>query len=369
VISPTTERLVQPTFALEPLGRHDLKGIAEPMALFRVRGPMETYEDEDHVAGVPFLVGRDEEVGLLMRRWEQSKAGLGQVVLISGEAGIGKSALVEVLRAHIRTEGLPRITFHCSPYHQNSALYPVITHLEHLLHFEREDTPEAKLDKLEKRLQQYSLPLAEVVPLVAALLSVPLQGRYALPTLTPQQQKQQTLDALVAWLVDEAERQPLLLVWENLHWADPSTLEMLGLVLEQTPTVPLCSVLTFRPEFQPPWPMRSHLTPITLNRLERPQVEALIAHLVGGKPLPDEVVQHLVSKTDGVPLVRRRADQDVAGVCVAARGRGAVCADRPAVERGHSRYLAGFADGSAGSDEYGQRGSAAGGGVGPGVLV
>jgi predicted ATPase/class 3 adenylate cyclase len=302
VISRVTERLVRGAFALEDLGLQVLKGVAEPMPVFRVLGAVARDDDATRAAGVPFLVGRDEEIGLLMRRWEQSKAGLGQVVLISGEAGIGKSALVEVLRAHVRAEGLPRIAFHCSPYHQNSALYPVITHLEHLLQFEREDPPEAKLDKLAQRLQQYSLPLGEVVPLVAALLSVPLQGRYAMPPLTPQQHKQQTLDALVAWLVDEAERQPLLLVWENLHWADPSTLEMLALVLEQTPTVPLCSVLTFRPEFQPPWPTRSHLTPITLNRLERPQVEALITHLTGGKPLPEEVVQHIVTKTDGVPL-------------------------------------------------------------------
>jgi predicted ATPase len=141
-----------------------------------------------------------------------------------------------------------------------------------------------------------------VVPLFAALLSVPLDGRYAAPTLSPQQQKQQTLDALVAWMLEEAERQPVLVAWEDLHWADPSTLEMLGLVLEQTPTVPMLHVLTYRPEFAPPWPTRSHLTPITLNRLERPQVEALITHLAGGKPLPAEVAQHIVAKTDGLPL-------------------------------------------------------------------
>jgi predicted ATPase len=141
-----------------------------------------------------------------------------------------------------------------------------------------------------------------VVPLFAALLSVPLDGCYAAPTLTPQQQKQQTLDALVAWMLEEAERQPVLVAWEDLHWADPSTLEMLGLVLEQTPTVPMLHVLTYRPEFTPPWPTRSHMTPLTLNRLERSQVEALITHLAGGKPLPAEVVQHIVAKTDGVPL-------------------------------------------------------------------
>ena len=167
---------------------------------------------------------------------------------------------------------------------------------------QREDAPATRLDKLEQGLRPYRLPLDEVVPLFAALLSVPLDGRYAAPTLSPQQQKQQTLDALVAWMLEEAERQPVLVAWEDLHWADPSTLEMLGLVLEQTPTVPMLHVLTYRPEFAPPWPTRSHLTPITLNRLERPQVEALITHLAGGKPLPAEVVQHIVAKTDGVPL-------------------------------------------------------------------
>jgi class 3 adenylate cyclase/predicted ATPase len=303
VISQVTAHLVQGAFALEDLGLQQLKGVAEPMGVFRVLGPLEIHQDEGQASiEVPFLVGRDEEMGLLLRRWEQSKERLGQVVLVSGEAGIGKSSLVEVLRAHVRDEGLSRITFRCSSYHRNSTLYPVIAHVERLLDFQREDAPETKLDKLEQGLQPYSLSLEDVLPLFATLLSVPLDGRYPAPTLTPQQQKQQTLDALVAWMLEEAEQQSLLVVWEDLHWADPSTLEMLGLVLDQTPTVPMLSVLTFRPEFDPPWPTRSHMTPITLNRLERPQVEALITHLTEGKALPAEVVGHIVAKTDGVPL-------------------------------------------------------------------
>jgi class 3 adenylate cyclase len=303
VISQVTARLVREAFVLEDLGPHDLKGVAEPMPVFQVRGPREAHEDGPHaLSGVPFLVGRDEELGLLARRWEQSKERLGQVVLVSGTAGIGKSSLVEVLRARVRDEGLPRIAFRCSSYHQNSALYPVIAHVEHLLQFDREDAPATKLNKLEQGLRPYSLPLDEVVPLLASLLSVPLEGRYSTPPLTPPQQKQQTLDALVAWMLEEAEQQPVLVVWEDLQWADPSTLEMLGLVLEQTPTVPMLHVLTFRPEFTVPWPTRSHMTPLTLHRLERPQVEALITHLAGGKALPVEVVAHIVAKTDGVPL-------------------------------------------------------------------
>ena len=142
-----------------------------------------------------------------------------------------------------------------------------------------------------------------MVPLFAGLLSVPLPAEhYAALTLTPQQQKQQTLDALLVWMVAAAERQPVLVAWEDLHWADPTTLELLGLVVEQAPTVPMLHVLMYRPEFSPPWPQRSHMTPLVLNRLERPQVEALITQRVGGKMLPAEVVQHIVAKTDGVPL-------------------------------------------------------------------
>jgi class 3 adenylate cyclase/predicted ATPase len=303
VLSPVTAHLVEGVFVLEDLGLHSLKGVAEPMQVFRVLDPIAVHEDDAIAIGMPFLVGRDEEMGLLLRRWQQSKAGLGQVVLISGEAGIGKSSLVETLRAQVHEEGLPRIAYRCSPYHTNSVLYPVIDHVQRVLHWQRDDPPEVKLDKLERGLAGYRLVLEEVVPLFAALLSVPVpEGRYAALQLTPQQQKQRTLDALVAWLLAEAERQPIAVVWEDLHWADPSTLELLGLVLEQTPTVPMLSVLTFRPAFPAPWPTHSHMTPLTLNRLERPQVKALIAHLTDGKTLPAEVVEHLIAKTDGVPL-------------------------------------------------------------------
>jgi class 3 adenylate cyclase/predicted ATPase len=305
VISAVTARLVQGAFVLETAGVHSLKGVVQPMQVFRVVSPVEIHGTLEDTASskVPFLVGRGEEVGLLLRRWEQSKEGLGQVVLISGEAGIGKSALVETIRVQVQTESLPRIAFRCSPYHTNSVLYPVITHLERLLQFGRHDPPATKLDRLVRVLQTYTLPFAEAMPLFAELLSLPLPaGEYPVLSLTPPQRKQQTLDILTAWLMEEAERQPVLVAWEDLHWADPTTLEMLGLVLEQTPTVSMLSVLTFRPEFSPPWSPRSHMTPITLNRLERLQVEALITYLADGKALPEEVVQHIVTKTDGVPL-------------------------------------------------------------------
>jgi class 3 adenylate cyclase/predicted ATPase len=305
VLSAVTARLVQRRFALETLGTPPLKGVTEPMPVFRVLGLPDTADEEeaDTPGSAVFLVGRDEELGLLRRRWEQSKAGLGQVVLISGEAGIGKSSLVETLRAQVRREGLTRVAVRCSPYHTNSALYPVIEHVQRVCQVQRDDTPAVKLDKLERTLRTSRLPLEEVVPLFAALLSVPLpEERYAALRLTPQQQKQQTYDALVAWMLEEDERQPVLVVWEDLHWADPSTLEYLSLLLDQSPTAAILNLLTFRPAFVPPWPSRSHMTPLTLTRLERPQVEALITHLAGDKTLPAEVVAYIVARTDGVPL-------------------------------------------------------------------
>ncbi|WP_256867925.1 adenylate/guanylate cyclase domain-containing protein [Candidatus Entotheonella palauensis] len=306
VMSPVTAQLVQRSFVLEALGPYELKGVAEPMMLYTVVSPREIEPDDHEVmttGGFDTLVGRDEEIGLLLRRWEQSKEGLGQVMLISGEAGIGKSSLVDGLRATVRQEGLTCIAFRCSPYHSNSVFYPILNYVQHTLGWKPDDEVDMKLSKLEQAFGYRHQAREDTVPLLAELLSLPLpETRYPLLKLSPQQKRQQTQDVLVAWLLDEAERQPVLLMWEDLHWADPSTLEALGLLIGQAPTAAMLNVLTFRPEFQPPWPARSHLTPIALNRLERPQVEALISDLAGGKTLPAEVVQHIVAKTDGVPL-------------------------------------------------------------------
>ena len=305
VMSPSTMQLVQRTFVLEEFGLHPLKGIAEPMMLWRVVGPRETDSDVAGTTGAGFevLVGRDEEIGLLLRRWQQSKEGLGQVVLIRGEAGIGKSSLVARLRNHVPQEGHTQIVLRCSPYHMNSAFYPIIEHVQRASGWQPDDTSETRLAKLEQELERTRLVLKEAVPLLASLLSMPLpEGRYPALTLSPQQQRQQTQDVLVAWLLEEAERHPVLAVWEDLHWADPSTLENLSLLVEQAPTAAMLHVLTFRPEFEPPWGVRSHLTPLALNRLERPQVQTLITRLAGGKLLPAEVIEHIVAKTDGVPL-------------------------------------------------------------------
>src|SRR5262245_61684718 len=227
VISPATYRLVTGLFECEELGPHELKGVSQPLALYQVVGEsaaQSRFEAAVHKGLTP-LVGREEELGLLRRRWEQAQQGAGQVVLLSGEPGIGKSRLVQELKEQLAHETVTRIEFRCSPYHQNSALYPIIDHLQHLLQFAREDTPTVKLEKLQHTLSHYRFPQADTVPLVASLLSLPPPAGSAPLSGSPQKQKEKTQAALVAWLVEEAERAAVYCTWEDLHWADPSTLE------------------------------------------------------------------------------------------------------------------------------------------------
>ena len=232
------------------------------------------------------------------------KEGEGQVVLLSGEPGIGKSRLVEALKETVEHEGAGCLELRCSPYAQNSALYPVIEHVQRFLQFQQEDSPEAKLRKLEATLvgAPGRAPLHEIVPLFAALLSLPHPAGCPPLSLSPQKQKEKTQEALVAWLCTEAKQQAVTYAWEDLHWADPSTLELLTLFLNQVPTTRLLAVLTYRPEFTPPWGVHSYLSQLTLSRLGRSHVETMVEEVIGGKALPKEVVQQIVSKTDGVPL-------------------------------------------------------------------
>src|SRR5437867_3661002 len=235
LITAPTWRIVQGYFACEPLGTHLLKGLADPTPVYRVlhESGAESRLDVASPGGLTPLVGRDAEVSLLFERWAEARSGRGQIVLLGGEPGIGKSRLVEVLSEHVSAEGL-RIAFRCSSYHTHSALYPTISHLQRVLRFDRDDTPDARLTKLERVIQGYDFPPEKIVPLLAALLSVPLpEGRYPPLALTAQQQRQETGAALTSWLLQEAARQPVLLVYEDLHWADPSTLELLGLLVDQ----------------------------------------------------------------------------------------------------------------------------------------
>jgi predicted ATPase len=299
-----TWRLVQGYFAGHDLGPQALKGVEKPVQAYQVLGTSGAQSRLDVVPprGLTPLVGREAEVALLCARWAQARDGLGQVVVLSGEAGIGKSRLVQVLHAHVAAEPHVRVEWRCSPYAQQSPLHPVITHLHRLLRWRPEDPPEEKLRTLEETLEGSGLALPEIVPLLAALLSLPLPERYPPLSLTPQRQRQKTLEAVLAWLLTEATRQPVLFIVEDLHWIDPSTLEFLSLLIDQGPTACLLTLLTCRPEFPVPWGVRSHLTPLTLNRLPQPQIPQMIGRVAGGKALPPEVVAQIVAKTDGVPL-------------------------------------------------------------------
>ena len=304
VIGPTTLRLVERYFDYRALGAYILEEPAEPLAVYQILQEDTTQSRfEVTVAkGLTPLVGREQEIQLLRERWAQVKDGWGQVVLLSGEAGIGKSRLVQALKEHLIVEVHTRIECHTSPYYQQSAFYPVVEHVQRLLQSRKDETPEEKLRKLEAVLGSYDFPLEEVVPLFAGLLSLPLADRYAPLALTPERQKQKTLEALLTWLLRETERQPVCLIMEDLHWVDPSTLEWLSLLIDQIPTTRVLMLLTFRPDFQPPWALRSYLTHLTLGRLSPRQTAGMIGQVVGGKPLPAEVMQQVVATTDGVPL-------------------------------------------------------------------
>jgi class 3 adenylate cyclase/tetratricopeptide (TPR) repeat protein len=304
VLSEVTARMVAGRFALDDLGLHDLKGIALPARVFAAVRERTAAEREaaGEAAGAALLVGRDTELALLMERWSQSKDGRGQAVLVTGEGGIGKTQLVDALRRRVDREGFTRIALRCSPHQQSSAFGPVIAHLEQLLQFRSDDTPEGKFAKLERALGAYRFPRADTVPLFATLLSVPLPADVPSSQLSPEQQKQHTQHDLVAWMTEEAEQQPLLSVWEDVQWIDPSSLEVAELLLDQIPTVPMLMVVTCRPEFRSPWGIRSHLTPIMLGNLGRAHVETIATHAVGGKGLPAALVAQIAEKTDGVPL-------------------------------------------------------------------
>jgi class 3 adenylate cyclase/predicted ATPase len=306
VVAAATHGLLESSFEYEDLGSHALKGIDAPVQAWRAVRERDVHSryEADHGRGrsTP-LVGRQEELGLLLRSWETTKQGHGQAILVQGEAGIGKSRLIEALREHVAADDYVWVAHRCSPYHANSTLYPIIEHLKRALGWSAESSAEEKLDMLEAALAGQSLPLPEIIPLYAELLSLTLpEGRYMPSELEPRQKREATLDAVAAWLLEMAEKTPVLNVWEDLHWADPSTLELLELYLEQSPTVSMMNVLTYRPEFVPTWSMRSHMVPVTLNRLERPEVEALVGYRASGKHIPEEVVEHIVTKSDGVPL-------------------------------------------------------------------
>jgi TOMM system kinase/cyclase fusion protein len=306
VISEATHRLIQGYFQCLDIGDVPLKGISQPIPLYRVlyASVARSRLDVAGSKGLTPLVGREREVARMLEAWHQARAGNGQALVISGEAGIGKSRLVQKLKEHVARDTQSWLTeCRCSPYQQNTALYPVIDLLERVvLEFDRDTRQEEKLGRLEGFLVQYGLPLEETVPLLASLLSIPLNDAYAPLDMNPQRQKQKTLEALLTLLLERAARQPVLFVVEDLHWADPSMLEFLDLALTRVPTARLLAVFTHRPEFIFQPSARTRLDYMMLTRLPHEETEAMVHSVTGGKALPSEVLDQIVRKADGVPL-------------------------------------------------------------------
>jgi class 3 adenylate cyclase/predicted ATPase len=303
VIDRATRRLVGDLFEYRDLGAVELKGISGPVPVWQVLRPsgVGSRFEALHGSRLSPLIGRDEEIDLILRRWARAKTGNGQIVLIAGEPGIGKSRIAAELEERLRAEPHLRLRYFCAPYHQNSALFPVIDQLSRAAGFARDDPPGAALDKLETLLAR-AAPPEEDLALLADLLSLPALQRYSLPNLSPQRKKERTLEALLHQLEGFAAREPAVVVFEDAHWIDPTSRDLLDLTVERVRSLPVLLLVTFRPEFQPPWIGQPRVLMLALNRLDQRDRTALVEQIAGGKPLPDEVVDQIADRTDGVPL-------------------------------------------------------------------
>jgi class 3 adenylate cyclase/tetratricopeptide (TPR) repeat protein len=304
VIATSTHRLTGDLFEYRDLGDIELKGIGEPVPAWQVLRPSTIESRFEALRGSALspLIGRDEEIDLLLRRWARAKMGDGQIVLVSGEPGIGKSRLAAALTEHPHSEPHTRLPYFCSPYHQDSALYPFIAQLERAAGFARDDTPEAKLDRLEALLAP-TAPPDEDIALLADLLLLPASGRYQPLDLTPQRKKEKTFEAWLRQLGALAVQQPVLVIFEDLHWIDPTSRELLDLIIERIEHWSVLLVATYRPEFQPPWTGHPQVTVLSLNRLSQRHAAILVQFLAGdAAALPSDVADEIVARSDGVPL-------------------------------------------------------------------
>jgi tetratricopeptide (TPR) repeat protein len=303
VIGLTTRHLLGTAFELKDLGRHDLKGFSEAVFAWGVVGESaaESRFEAAHAGTLAHLVGREHELGLLCERWELAKGGEGQVVLLSGEAGIGKSRMVQALRNEIGDEPHFRLRYQCSPHHMNSAFYPVIQRLERAAGFLSEDDGEAKLDKLEALLKPTAEDVAAIAPLFAALLSLPGEDRYGPLNLTPQQLRDRTIETLIDQVLALSRLRPVLFVVEDAHWIDPSTQDLVGEIMARVADQAVFMLNTYRPKDTPLWTGHPHLSSVALNRLGRKQ-SAEIVQSVGGQDLTDAIVERIVARADGVPM-------------------------------------------------------------------
>ena len=304
IVAASTRRLLGDLFRLRHLGEHHVKGIAEPVAAWAVEGlsTSESRFEAARVAGRADLVGRETEMEFLLQRQRLAWKGEAQVVLISGEPGIGKSHLAVAFAERLSGEPHIRLRFQCSPYHSNSTLRPFIVQLERTARFKTDDTPEQRLDKLEALLDRDPARLQAVAPLFAALLSIPFGDRYRPLALSPTQQRRQMLAALLDQFESNARRQPILLLFEDAHWADATSLELIDLTIERVRQLPVLALFTFRPEFEPPWVGLPSVSSLTLSRLDSKDVERLVTRLTGGRALPAQVMKQIVAKTDGNAL-------------------------------------------------------------------
>jgi class 3 adenylate cyclase/predicted ATPase len=303
VIAESTRKLLGSLFELQDLGAQDLKGIAGTVRAWAALRPasVEGRFEALHATDLTALVGREEELEILLRRWSKAKNGEGQVVLLSGEAGIGKSRLTAALLERLTTEPHIRLRYFCSPQHTDSALYPVIGQMERAAGFVHDDTPQAKLDKLDAVLARTSTSKQDTA-LFAEMLSLANDGRYPTLDLTAEQRRQRTLETLVSQMEALTGQNPLLMIFEDAHWTDPTSLEVLGRIVDRIRSLPVLLLVTFRPEFDPPWLGRAYVTALTINRLAERDISAMIDRVIGNKPLPANIRQDIIERTDGIPL-------------------------------------------------------------------